>query len=613
MGQLTVVVSPPWQGHCPDSNPITADISMFLDCRGLMPYHGVLTIDAGFEKYEDEAAATLPLGGSNIGPTAPSSGTPLTNTTIALAQPVIGFGEIIRRDVGTDRNWLYCITGVSALTAGTESPVGFVWAYSPLTDAWENVPWNDADTSGTEIAADRDQLYDTAFYPFGGTGISGGDRPGMLVICDTTKGDEVYVVDPGANLLVPPSGLQPPGEYDTWGQINAATFKATSVEVLDGRVCFLNTDEDSGSEKNRVRFSAVRLTDPTDFTAPGAGSIDWGDFTGDGLRILRLADVGVCYFTDGVGFLRRNFQQNRPFLLQYLTTTRGLLSTFAVCKINEDIHFGLFTDGWYYLKSDGSFTEAGNRQGTQENRWFDTFYGSLDRDNIHRLTISYDRYFHRVRVAWPNKVSGLQDIWVYDIDTDSVWPDQIYEVTQWGITDPVLEIGDTWSSAAGQWIEYGGSWLDAGPTFGDRTVIHGDSNGYTFIRNNGVTTQALPTLVEPLVQDIAWSITTHKPEFGDPQTMVVSGQTRILHRGMTSSPGVSFTLGVSTEDGVSYTETLNMGTDNLPDVGVPISQYTNHHVSSPRLGLVISGVGPPHIYSLQLTLMPETGLQLKNL
>ncbi len=608
MATTVVVATAPWQGYSPDIPPILVDIAFFEDVSGLVPYHGKLTLDAGYEKYEDPAEAptlTLPLGGNNTNPATPTDSTALTNTTSALAQPIIGFAEIIRRDTTTDRNWLYCITGVSE-KGGSAAISGFVWAYDPTNEIWVNCPWSNQST-GAEIKADRDQLYDTVFYPFGGTAIGGGDRPGMLVICDTTKGDEVYIVDPGENNVA--GDAQPPGNYDTFGQFGGGDFFATSVEVIDGRVCFLNTTEAGSEEKNRVRYTDVRATAPS-FTAAGAGSVDWGDFKGDGLRILRIADMGACYFTDGVGFLRRNFQQARPFLLQYLVTTRGLLSTFAVTPISEDMHFGIFTDGWYFLKADGSFLEAGNAQGSQNNKWFDTFYNSVDNDNIHRLVISYDRYYHRIRVSWPDQLSGEQVIWIYDIDTDSVWPDQSYDAVSWGITDPVLDPGaGNWEDQSGSWSDFTGRWIDQGPVFGDRTVIHGSTEGYVFVRNNNVTTQSDDGTGLPA--EISWRISTHKPEFGDPQAMVGAYQTRIMHEGLNSS--VPFTLGVVDHQGMVTVQGLDMQTGDVLDVGVAVSQYTNFQVVSPRLGMSLSGVGPAVIHSLQMTLVPELGLEIKNL
>jgi hypothetical protein len=600
------VASEPWEGYCPDTSPIISKLNQFAAITGLVPFHGQLTVDAGFIRFEDSAAVDMPFGGEEA---AAGVNTPLLPATAGTdyVMPVVGVAEYVRQDQTPDRFWVCAMTGLSTTTIDNGAPftppdtseVGFLHARDPNTSQWANVPFGGV---GTEAAPVRENLYDFAFYRFGGTGISGSTTPpGLMFMCNIDKQDEVYTWDLGA-------GGGPPGQYDRYSQFIGADFFAASCEVAFGRVVFLNTKEGTSDFPYRMRFTDVNAVVPS-LTLQGSGFIDWSDFAGEGLRVLSIADRLACYFEDGVGIAHRTFDSLTPFLPQYIVKTRGLIAPMAVCKVSEDMHFGIFTDGWYLMDADGGFNQLGLNEFNSE-KWKDTFYTLLRYESRRKTTVSYDFYYHRVRIAFPVEDATEDDgdhmeVWVYDLATDSVWPDNRYEATCWAHTDFPIDLGLTWAQSAsiGTWADAAGRWLDYQSSFGDRVPIHGDKYGRVMVHDKSLTQYD--------GEDRPWDLTTKKVEIGDPIEMTMVDEVRMSHLALIVDLNVS--MGVKGEGvAVSETETFNMKTEDPNLAGEQITAYTNPRVSNNRLGITAAASkGPVAITSLQLAVHSMPGKDIK--
>ena len=89
---------------------------------------------------------------------------------------------------------------------------------------------------------------------------------------------------------------------------------------------------------------------------------------GAGRLVLELARAkGISVRETGLA--------SAPNAVQILDTDRGLLGTHAVCSISNNLHFGIFDDGWWFLDSSGRWKEAGVTQfnGRPVEKWRRTF------------------------------------------------------------------------------------------------------------------------------------------------------------------------------------------------------------------------------------------------
>lgn len=595
MAMVPVVVSPPGLGYSPDINTLQGGHNAFIDSQGVCPLDGKLSVDIGFSRM---GAVDLPLGGEQeqIG----FVDSPIKNATTGFEQPITGVFQMITQTIGEFIT--YVVTGLTQVPASGGDPIGsttaYVWIYDPAADDWTNVPHGGSAT-GAEVASSRTDVYDGVFYPYGGTEIDG-VAPGLVIFCHIDE--EVNKIDIGA-------GVAGVGEYDTLFAITfgAADFNADSVELFDGRLVFLNTLEDDGTgfdvHPRRTRWTNIAQVAPS-LTAAGSGFLDWEEFGGKGLRTIRLADMAVCYFEDGVGVIRRTFQLNAPFIRAYVSKTRGLISKFSVVSLNEDIHFGIFTDGWYMFDSGGKFTQLGTFQ-SGGFRWKRTFYRLLDEDNLNLLHCSYDPDLKRVRISWPQAVEEGQTlpemkVWIYDITTDTVWPDDPYDVNTWGLANTLLQPGvsftDLGTDTFADLQAAGTTFLDFLPVFGSRNIVHGTDLGLVFTHQNNIFTK------DGVV--VSWFLFSHKPHIADPFTRMIMDSIWVQYTGLASGEEASVSIQGANELDEVDGESIDMSTGATEKV---VNDYVNMKLSGDRIGTRFTGTGPVTLHGWMMKFYPQSG------
>jgi hypothetical protein len=365
------------------------------------------------------------------------------------------------------------------------------------------------------------------------------------------------------------------------------------------RLVMLHTVENGNLYNKRARWTNISTT--PDLTSAGAGFIDFVEFKGDGLRILSFQDTVACYFEDGVGFLWRTDNTTNPFNRTYVTKERGLIGTHAVCRINEDLHFGIFEDGWFFLSAGGAWQEAGmfDTGAGKATKWSRKFYSLLNVEERDTTVVNYDKFTRRIHVSFPT-TGGSEDevayvVWVYDLDTDSVWPDDPYTVVCYGEVTAQLAAGVAWGDFLGTWAAATGVWGDYSPVYGNRATAHGSEDGVVYYHSPGLWTRD--------GEEAAWRITTHTDVFQDQYSVKSSDRILVQHGQIDplSAASGTFTASARTVDGTLAGDTIDMklgGTGRTTTVIHP-------EISSYALGTEMSGSGPIQIYDWQLTMKPS--------
>jgi hypothetical protein len=319
---------------------------------------------------------------------------------------------------------------------------------------------------------------------------------------------------------------------------------ARSLTVFDARAMYLSTVENldptlpAGSatqHPRRVRWSAIGhpfILDPgyeNDagvIFGVGAGFMDLDEFQGEGVAVEVMGRTAVAvYYDDGVAFLRRTGRPEEAFEREIISRKRGLLATRAIANVGEGLHFGIFTDGWFFLNESGEWTEVGRAQGQKQNqsiyKWKETFYNQLLRNAVHKITVAYDPNRKMVQVCWPSAddptPSELNTVWYYDVTSDRVYEDTYVEdyvsdmtPRAWGVTPPQIHepTSGPGSAPLGQFV--------VRDTFNaqahERVVVHGDALGKVYVQD--------VTIPQYDSQNIRWDFELTDTAFGlDPFVM----------------------------------------------------------------------------------------------
>lgn len=467
LGPNRVNVHGPWEGLVTD---IESEAVGFKGCvstlNGLVTRGGILTTDDGTVRVQGDPA-DLPLGDDSAG----VAEAPATNP-----QPIVGLYQNFRRD-----NQLLQQLATTGDNGGAETGHLFRVAGS---GSWTAVPFAGG---GAAQAGGGDALCDFTSYPpgidFTGAGTGGGH------VIFTNDVDNVYAYDPVDDEYRDISDPTFDVGVLLGGYSNVpVNFKARSVCTYDERLVFCNTVENSVEWPQRVRWTNPSATNP-DFTATGAGAADLVDLKEELLRVETFGSVVAVYGRDGVAFLTRTFLKTRPWNLTYVTKGRGLLGTHSLVPIKRDVHFGLFTDGFFFLDSSGRFTQVGmaNVGGKQMRKFTEYFINEvIDLDSRDKIVMGYDPFYDWIRIGVPSvEGSGeIDQVWVYDIRTDSIWPDK-YNATYFSNWNRTLTTAATWGvPPVATWgVADPLTWGDTAPQFEFRRAVHGTSDGLVFIRD----------------------------------------------------------------------------------------------------------------------------------
>ena len=571
----------PWQGYTPDLDPHQAPPTSSSSMSGLVarPDPGgtgeVLMQDAGFSRVD---SARLPL--------TSSEGGGFTNITM-LAQ--FNRTNSLGAETGEHDTTFLALVGGDNSTAGSTE----LWRLKQ-DGTWENVAFESSTgsvNSAHEPQAGREFLSDWAEFPAGAPNrddepaYSGSIDEPVFVWCNLQDRVMVY---PNDNTSTENAQFEPLTNRFS------ATFKAATVEHFGGRLYFGNTIENTTQHRQRIRRTALFTADPLETTA-GAGAFDIRDFSGDLLRLEKLADLLVAYFTDGVAFIRTTDVATSPDRVQLLRERRGLLSTHSVVSVGAQEHFGIFDDGWFFLDPSGRWTEVGMVEidGVQTPKWKETFYGLLDITFRHRTVVSYDGKF--VRIAFTAEASSdpdNQEVWIFDPRGNRVFRES-YPVTVWGDMDRAIRAGQTWSSLTDTWSDLSGTWKSLGSDFGLKALHHGTTTGHVLSHDYDAISQF--DIIGLIDKNPSYNYVGMLSSIGDPT--VLKKATKLWVEHIHSGPG-SITMSVLGGNDSEGLETGSVSLDSSAIQGDVNTVFRNFNFSSANLRYSVSGTAPVRIRSI---------------
>lgn len=482
-----VRTGPPWGGTVLDLNTQILDQRVFADSSNLIAAGEVLTAPPGWVAFEDEAGtAPLPLGGvGHVFGTDPG-------------QPILGMGRVALLAGQEEEN-----LAVTAKSGGTN---GTLFRYGS-----GNV-WTEVTAGGTAIVVDDTAVVQSAVYPIAST-ITG--RRGLFVWTTGlgSSGQSVYYYPSAVNTYnnFPIPNTNP---YDY------TPFQARSVAANLERLYFGNTVENGTPYPQRVRWTIPSWTTVSadNLGAPsqvGMGAIDFPEFKGQLIKILPLKNSVVVYFEDGVGVLENTFNAIAPHRKRILTHRRGLLGDNAVVEVEAGLHFGLFTDGWFFFDGEG-WKEAGVTDvgGIGSHKWINTFFSQLNQAKSNRISLGYDQRLRHIHITFPaGNATYPNTYWIYDIRGDRIWPQSAGTAT--GGTPRIFEnyrevtkAGTTWATATGTWAGAGAApWGSFDASLGKLPLCHGAGDGTIWQHDPSVYTRD--------GGGVAWSMQINT-DFGDP-------------------------------------------------------------------------------------------------
>jgi hypothetical protein len=583
----------PWLGYVPDLDTLKVGPTACSEMTNLQPYA---------DPSRKGLVLQLPRGFREIDPTYDgSSGTQLgddVNTT----NDIIGLAFYPRTNhLGkTDGNKDDTIMAISAgdkINAGSCQ----LWRLVPVTGLWEEVT-HSGDADSVELKSDYPQdetqpshLFDTAvFYPLAVSPrtdltqySAGQDTEPLFVFTNGTDPVSIYPVP--ATTATPTNGTDDEYEAITTALGTGVNlFKARSVENWASRLMFLNTEESGTKYRQRLRWTAVGNGDP-DPVNDGSGALDLKDFDGEGLRCEQLGNLLACYFTDGIALVQRSGQSTAPFSYQTITTSKGLLGGRAVTAISQTQHFGLFTDGWYILDSNGQFTEIGMLNG--EPKWRETFFARLERKLVARISIEYDPKNKLVYIALPldGQLSNTET-WIYDLARDAVYPTDI-AATYYAKTNVVLTTDILIDDLTGTIDDLGSRTINSfGPTFGLQNVVHGTGGGLVMVHGAGPDDNPY-TRVEygsrnPITPSYTYETTV--TSVGNPLFLKRINEVSLEYTSV-SSTTASMTVTNTDEGGTSVNKTFGL---SGATVGANLVTTFSPYLTGVHIAYRISGQGP---------------------
>jgi hypothetical protein len=481
-----------------------------------------------------------------------------------------------------------------------------LWVILPSTGAWTAVAFS-ALSGGQELLGERNNLHDVAVMSSGtDTRTVGGgaiDQP-VAVFCNGVDDVMVYPADA--------VGGADQHNYDILTDDLGPHFIAVTVEAFNGRLYFGNTTETNQQHRQRIRRTPVFNCDPNPANI-GAGAIDVREFSGDLLRLEKLGQVMAAYFEDGTAFIRSTEVATSPDAIQILREQRGILSTHSIVSIEDQKHFGIFDDGWFFLDASGRWEEVGlvEIDGVRTHKWKRTFYDNLDIENRERLFVSYDGNF--IRILYPRVgQDDITEVWIYDPRSDRLFVEEYLDgnfITCFGLIDQQTAADLLWDESAGAtYAEFGGdnwstifaSWSHVGAKFGSKVLVHGNLAGYVLMRDPDAIAR-WNTSTELLEMP---TYTYHSPmsALGEPRLIKTANQIFVEYIHANSPDmNVSIVGNANRPDGTPHTPEVGI-LDLTPTGRTPGEVLTaNRHFnfSDTELGFRLSGTAPILIRSIE--------------
>lgn len=589
----------PWQGYAPDLEHQLLDFRFARNIIGLVARSApavsageVLTHDDGWSRINN---GTLPLGTDAAGVSGGGAGAIVNTDVVRLA-------EFPRRSAAGARTGEYDRTPIALVAGdGTTADTFSMWRINPAAPTvWARVVHYNVGNGGTAPLASRPiasrdgdagsirSMPDSCVFPDG--------APARAAYSGAiTEPAFIWTNNVDPVMVYPPATTGPlHSNYEPLTDQFGADFLAVSCETFKDRVYFLNTSESGTRYANRLRRTARFTCDPQTAGAAGIGSgtITFEEFAGQGVRCESLGDVLAVYFEDGVAIVRDTGIATAPNAYQVVERKRGLLGTHALANLGDGRHFGIFSDGWWFLDQSGRWAEAGAvaSGNTQVFKWKKDFYERLDYDNRHRIQIHYDQPRRWIRISFPSVEDDAavqpQETWIYDLDGDRVWRDR-YPVTCWGefarqITTPLL-----WSTATQTWSSIVGTWASLGAEFSLYAPVHGDLNGRVYGHDPDLITRdgSQPTYLFEVAPN----------DFEHPLDLKTVD--RVSAEYVNVANAAPATLTAIAEGGGTQSGTTLLNSGNPGEVH---SASVNFRLTCQHIGYRISGTGPVLLRSLTL-------------
>ena len=619
-GRQTVQVRGPFLGYQPDVDPNITDGTTISDLTNVLARaygedHGeVLGLPDGYRQIDP---VRLPLGD-----TTPPADATTSDPVVRLDQlsRVAPTGHATPGDlVGEFQLTPMAVTAGDGSTGETGNMYrinasGQWTLVAPAASFVNTPPRARALRGGRDGRSTNPSMPDSCVAPFGATARAansgGGDDLQSGAIQEpcwifTNDVDEVMVFPSstvetlaGTHAYEPLCDPTSSASLDGGG---ANGFKAKSCETWNGRVYFLNTSEAGTRRQQRLRRTAKFTADP-DPTIVGAGFYDFREFQGEGLRIETLGDVLAVYFSDGVAFMRPTGNPTSPDEPQIISTERGLLSTHSVVSIGRNVHFGIFTDGWWALDQSGRWQELGvsNENGKVIPKWRQSFYESIPSDQRHRIYCYYDQPNNLVYIAKPtNDAPDPEEVWIYDPTSDRVFKEN-YPVTCFGTFTPQSQSGSTIDALPGTIDSLSGTIDSFGAVAGFPKVrVHGDLEGFVYLhRRDLVGFHGQERSDTPTVQNPTWSMDFGLRSLAGFRNLTSVDRVSLEYFNHENANLVSVSVEGPTADG-SQTRTVQLNGGNHEDLRYRDAWF---RYSSIAPSLVVSGVGEFHIRSVMIDL-----------
>lgn len=616
----TAEIGAPWEGLTPDLPNAGSQLQLVESTVGLVakvsPLGGgeVLMNDVGFEKLTSLNAAPSPP--AYILPLGKDSNT--TNVIMLIADfPLVD--NILGEPTGIENLQTVVITAGDANTSNPGSCE--MWRMDPVSLDWTEIPWRDESTSNLSAApvGGRDgdttqtdsvkSMPDWAVFASGAPGRAGtGGVSGNIAqpaFVWTNNFDQVFVYPVLSNTFE--FGALSSNTVSA-GATDDSDFRCISVESFGDRMYFFNTFENTVRYRQRLRRSARGTCDPDNSSGViGAGRIDLDQFSGAGLRIETLGNVLACYLQDGVAFIHETGQASAPNRVQVIDKTRGLLGTHSMTPISNSRHFGIFTDGWWFLDAGGRWQEAGvaNFNGKVVEKWRKTFDSLVDMTNAHRIHCYYDQERNWVRIVVPRSgQTETTETWIYDIDSDRVWtidyPTSMNDeggVTVWGevvlrttASATYANIGGTYSS-----LDPVATYGSFGAEAGNRRLAHGTHKGFVHFHTENH--------IELDGQTPPWSYNVVPSNIGNSRSIGVLDRICVEHINSGNNGGVTIKA-TSGRASVSESTSVSLNQGVVNDIELASAHF---RISDEKLGFQVSGSGAVRIRGFGVDVRKRSG------
>ena len=607
----TVSARAPWMGYTPDldvahvganHNRTVDNLVPKVDDAGLGEFLGNFP---GYDHADSTYGDSSQTGPAGLGDDGDST------------QDIVGLFTFSRTNSVGIMAGEYDLTTL-AVTAGDGSSAGSgqLWRLIPSTNIWQELTHLSASSSAALTAgypsdSVTSQLCDYAVVPFGAT-----PRTDLTAL---TAGEPSIVFTNGLDNVMIYSvpdvspGTSEKGHYQELTEIfgtGANGFKAQSLEVWGDRLNFLNTHEGGTHYRQRLRRTAIGNADP-DPVNDGGGAIDFRDFQGEGLRVEALGNVLACYFEDGVAFVRRTGESDAPYVKQIITTDRGLLSTHSMCNLGGGVHFGLFTDGWFYLSESGKFQEIGltDIEGIPTRKWTRTFFERLDIEQRSRIDCVYDPAQRGIWLTLPlDGNSENAECWFYDIQGNRLFT-RSEAITKFGVSNLQIKSGLTVGPGGGAATIGGlgdltigelqvtiGSWA---ARFGIKHLLLGDKSGQVFKQDISITTTigtSSGTASEP-----SWKYGTVLTGLGQSRNLK-SVREVLVQQIKASNQSFSATI-KGNPSGLSKTQVFTNNTGTIGDVQTLARGF---RYAAEQMSLELTGTAPFKMRSFEIDVQ-DTG------